>query len=77
MQSRIKKIKFGMPIFDKVKHIEYIVIEEHRFYVRAQRVFRSDEPHFVEEYRCFSYGDLVTMGLEDGSEVPAVLMEDW
>lgn len=76
MESRIKKIKFGMTISDKAAQKDYIVVEEHRFYVKAQRLFKG-EPHFSEEYRCFSLGDLVVMGLEDGEDVPEVLVEDW
>ncbi len=76
MVSRIKNIKFGMTISDKVEQKDYLVIEENRFYVRAQRLFRG-EPHFAEEYRCFSLGDLVTMGLEDGEDVPEVWEEEW
>lgn len=77
MESRIKRTKFGMTIADNVRHIDYIVVEEHTHYVRAQRIFKEGEVHNADEYRCFSLGDLVTMGLEDGEEAPAVLMEDW
>ena len=61
MESRIKKIKFGMTISDKAAQKDYIVVEEHRFYVKAQRLFKG-EPHNAEEYRCFSFGG----GLVDG-----------
>lgn len=76
MDSRIKNVGRGTIIQDPARKAEYLVTDKFPHYVRARRLLRAGEQANVDEFRSFSLGDLVVLGLEDGKDVPKVLVEE-
>ena len=59
---KVEKTTVGQLINDR--GIEWEVIAVYPHYVRARRVWKEDEEHLSEQFKCFDYGQLVMLHLE-------------